>query len=74
MRNIRTSNNTISTIKRGETLNPENRRLKEIQTHKQFYHQRLKEAKTELETDLLEIQLDKLNKEETDILKRCKAI
>jgi hypothetical protein len=72
MRNIRTSNNTISTIKRGEkTLNPENRRLKEIQTYKTIYHQKLQKAETILEKDLIEIQITKLNQEEKEILKRC---
>jgi hypothetical protein len=52
-------------------MNRDETRLKEIQTHKQFYHQRLKKAETILEKELLQIQLTKLNEEETDILKRC---
>ena len=55
-------------------MNLDNRRLKEIQSFKLFYKQRISEAESELEHDLLEIQLNKLNEEEEDILKRCKAI
>jgi hypothetical protein len=52
-------------------LNPDNQRLKEIQTYKTIYHQKLQKAETELEKDLIEIQITKLNQEEKEILKRC---
>ena len=55
-------------------MNIDNQRLKEIQTFKAFYHARLEESETELETDLLNIQLDKLDDEEQEILKRCDVI
>ena len=52
-------------------MNPDNTRLKDIQTHKTIYHQKLQKAETELEKDLIEIQITKLNQEEKEILKRC---
>ena len=52
-------------------MNLDNQRLKEIQTFKAFYNARLSEAETVLERDLLQIQLTKLNEEETEILERC---
>jgi len=55
-------------------LNLDETRLKEIQTYKLFYRKRIEQAESELEVDLLEIQLSKLNEEEQDILKRCHAI
>ena len=55
-------------------MNLDNKRLKEIQTFKAFYHAKLDEAETELETDLLNIQLSKLDDEEKQILERCDVI
>ena len=55
-------------------LNLDETRLKEIQTFKLFYRERIEQAESELEVDLLEIQLNKLNEEEHDILKRCNAL
>ena len=56
------------------TMNLDEQRLREITEHKTFYHHKLDEAETELEKDLLQVQIDKLNEEQSEILKRCKAI
>ena len=55
-------------------MNRDENRLREIKEHKIFYHSKLEKAETILEKDLLQVQLDKLNDEEQDILKRCNAI
>ena len=55
-------------------MNLDETRLKEIQEYKRIYTHKLEHAESELEHDLLTIQLDKLNEEEIDILKRCDAI
>ena len=52
-------------------MNRDEIRLKEIQEYKRIYHSQLECAETELEHDLLEVQLNRLNDEETEILKRC---
>ena len=67
MRNIRTPQKREVKKK----MNPDNTRLKDIQTYKTIYHQKLQKAETELEKDLIEIQITKLNQEEKEILKRC---
>ena len=51
-------------------MNPPEKRLKQIQTQKTIYQERLKNAETELEHDLLTIQINKLNDEEKNILKK----
>ena len=48
----------------------DNQRLREIQQFKKFYLERLKEDNTELEQDLLQIQYNKLENEEKEILER----
>ena len=55
-------------------MNRDETRLKEIQDYKRFYHSKIQSAESELEHDLLQVQLDKLNDEETSILKRSDAI
>ena len=55
-------------------MNLDNQRLKEIKEFKTFYHAKLEQAETELEHDLLQIQLDKLDQEEKEILERCDVI
>ena len=55
-------------------MNRDENRLREIKEHKIFYHHRLKEAETILEKDLLQVQIDRLNEEEQEILKRCNII
>ena len=52
-------------------MNLDETRLREIKEHKIFYHSKLKEAETILEKDLLQVQIDRLNEEETEILERC---
>ena len=54
----------------GEIMNQDNARLREIQQFKKFYSERLKEDNTELEQDLLQIQYNKLENEEKEILER----
>ena len=54
----------------GEIMNLDNQRLREIQQFKKFYKERLKEDNTELEQDLLQIQYNKLENEEKEILER----
>ena len=54
----------------GEIMNLDNQRLREIQQFKKFYLERLKEDNTELEQDLLQIQYNKLENEEKEILER----
>ena len=54
----------------GEIMNLDNQRLREIQQYKKFYSERLKEDNTELEQDLLQIQYNKLENEEKEILER----
>ena len=51
-------------------MNQDNVRLREIQQYKKFYSERLKEDNTELEQDLLQIQYNKLENEEKEILER----
>ena len=51
-------------------MNLENQRLREIQQYKKFYSERLKEENAELEQDLLQIQYNKLENEEKEILER----
>ena len=55
-------------------MNLDEQRLREITEYKTFYYRKLEEAETELEHDLIEAQIDKLNTEQNEILKRCKAI
>lgn len=52
-------------------MNRDENRLREIKEHKIFYHSKLEEAETILEKDLLQVQIDRLNEEETEILERC---
>lgn len=55
-------------------MNLDETRLKEIQQYKQIYNKKLEHAESELEHDLLTVQIDKLTEEELEILKRCDAI
>lgn len=55
-------------------MNLDERRLQEITQYKAFYHKRLKEEPTPLGKDLIEMQLRKLDEEQTEILKRCNAL
>jgi len=55
-------------------INRDETRLKEIQTYKNSYNNLLKTAETILEKDLIQIQLDKLNQEEKQILERNDVI
>lgn len=52
-------------------MNFDEQRLKEIKEFKIFYRNKIEDAETELEKDLLQVRLDELNDEEQDILKRC---
>ena len=54
-------------------MNLDERRLRDIKEFKAFYHVKLGEAESELERDLLQVQLNKLCDEESEILKRCKV-
>ena len=54
-------------------MNLDERRLSEIKEFKAFYHMKLGEAETELEKDLIQVQINKLSDEENEILKRCKV-
>ena len=51
-------------------MNVDNVRLREIQQFKKFYKERMKENNTELEQDPLQIQYNKLENEEKEILER----
>lgn len=55
-------------------MNLDETRLQEIKEYKIFYHRKLKEENTELGKDLIQSQINKLDEEEQDILKRCKAL
>lgn len=55
-------------------LNLDEQRLREIGVYKTFYHKKIEEAESELEEALIQAQISKLDEEQTDILKRCKAI
>ena len=52
-------------------MNLDNRRLREIQTEKEFFKQRLEEAKTITDSLTYKGKIDILTKEEQKILKRC---
>ena len=52
-------------------MNLDEQRLKEISEFKLFYNNKIKEAETELEKDLIQVKIDRLNDEQKDILKRC---
>ena len=52
-------------------MNLDETRLKEIKEFKLFYKNKLSEAESELESDLLQSRINRLNEEETEILKRC---
>lgn len=52
-------------------MNFDETRLKEIQEYKAFYNARLDEDNTELGRDLIQSQINKLEKEEKEILNRC---
>ena len=51
-------------------MNLDNRRLREIQTEKEFFKQRLEEAKTISDSLTYKGKIDILTKEEKQILKR----
>ena len=55
-------------------MNQDNQRLKEIQEFKKFYKSKINEAETELESDMLQVQFNKLEEEEKEILKRFDVI
>ena len=55
-------------------MNQDNQRLKEIQEFKKFYKSRMDEAETEFESDILQVQFNKLEEEEKEILKRFDVI
>lgn len=57
-----------------ETMNTENRRLKEIQTEKQLFKSLLEEADTISDCLAYKGKLDILTKEEKEILKRNDVI
>ena len=52
-------------------MNYDESRLKEIQEYKAFYNARLNEDNTELSRDLIQSRINKLEKEEKEILNRC---
>ena len=55
-------------------MNIDNRRLREIQRDLVFYHKRLKEAETISDSLIYQGKIEILEKEETEILKRCDVL
>ena len=58
---------------KGEKVNLDEQRLREITEFRAFYEMKLKEENTDLGKDLIQVQIQKLDEEKEDILKRCNA-
>ena len=54
-------------------MNLDEQRLKEITEFRAFYKAKLEEENTELGRELIQVQIQKLDEEKEDILKRCNA-
>ena len=54
-------------------MNRDEQRLREITEFRAFYEIKLKEENTDLGKDLIQVQIQKLDDEKEDILKRCNA-
>ena len=54
-------------------MNLDEQRLREITEFREFYEIKLKEENTDLGKDLIQVQIQKLDDEKEDILKRCNA-
>ena len=54
-------------------MNLDEQRLREITEFRAFYEMKLKEETSDLGKDLIQCQINKLDEEKEDILKRCNA-
>ena len=55
-------------------MNLDNQRLKDIQIFKSMYHKQLKKADTISDCLMIQKHIDRLEKEEAEILKRCDVL